>query len=164
MTAGLQSPELYEPDTVLPKKRMGPVAKTLIVASILLGLSLVAGAVTIGATYAKGGPQALLSLAAGIPIPDSVRESAFNKVVKEAGGEYAAGKSESAIAAEARALCKRLDAGESIGDVATSASTGVGDLQGFGAVMGTGIIMFCPAHEPALQTYLTSIGQVDRTS
>jgi hypothetical protein len=52
-----------------------------------------------------------------------------------------------------------MDLGESMMDVATSASTGVTDLQGFGTVMGAGIVMFCPNHEPEMRQYLASIGQ-----
>jgi hypothetical protein len=97
-------------------------------------------------------------MAAGLPIPDAAREPAFNQAVT-AGGEYTAGKSESAVLAAARAVCKRLDSGESMADVVTSPSAGVRDLQGFGTVMGTGIVMFCPSHAAEMKAYLTTIGQ-----
>ncbi|HEX9088632.1 MAG TPA: DUF732 domain-containing protein [Arthrobacter sp.] len=164
MSTDLQTPALgNEPDLLpTPKKRKGPIAKTFIALSLLLGLAILACAVTVGVTVANGGPQALLTMAAGMPIPDSAREPAFNQAVKTGGGDYTAGKSESAVVAEARAFCTRLDSGESISDVITSSSKGVSDLQGFGTVMGTGIVMFCPSHAGEMKTYLASIGQGDK--
>lgn len=152
--------EQTTPETAAePRKKMGAARKILLGTGLVLVAALTAGGIAVGVTYANGGPQALLGMAAGLPLPDSAREPAFTQVVKAGGGEYTAGKSESDVIGEARALCQRLDNGESIPDVAASASTGVNDLQGFGTVMGTGIIMFCPAHEPEMRQYLASIGQ-----
>jgi hypothetical protein len=152
------------PDTAeKPRKKMGTARKILLGTGLVLVAALTAGGIAVGVTYANGGPQALLGMAAGLPLPDSAREPAFTQVIKAGGGEYAAGKSDSEVIGEARTLCQRLDGGESIADVATSASTGVSDLQGFGTVMGTGIVMFCPAHEPEMRQYLTAIGQGDQT-
>ncbi|HEX9229894.1 MAG TPA: DUF732 domain-containing protein [Arthrobacter sp.] len=143
----------------VPRKKMGTARKILLGTGLALVTALAAGGIAVGVTYANGGPQALLGIVADLPLPDSALEPAFTQVVSAAGGEYTAGKSESDVIAEARALCKRLDGGESIPDVAASASTGVNDLQGFGTVMGTGIVMFCPSHEPEMMQYLSSIGQ-----
>lgn len=156
---------LDQPATDQPaptKKKKSLAAKIALTVGLLIVAVLVAAGVTVGVTYANGGPQALLSMAGNLPIPDSAREPAFTQAVKSAGGEYTAGRPESDVVAEARALCARLDSGESIQDVATSASTGVNDLQGFGTVMGTGIVMFCPSHTDEMKQFLTAIGQADK--
>jgi hypothetical protein len=162
MTIEVQAPDLTDQQAV-PVRRKKRLARKIILGVVLLIVAVMAAAgVTVGVTYANGGPQALMSMAAGLPIPDAAREPAFTQAVKAGGGQYTAGKSESDLVAEARALCKRLDSGESIKDVATSASTGVTDLQGFGTVMGTGIVMFCPSHAAEMKQYLAAIGQGDK--
>jgi hypothetical protein len=55
-----------------------------------------------------------------------------------------------------------VGSGESIRNVATSASTGVNDLKGFGTVMGAGIVTFCPSQTEEMKQFLTAIGQVDQ--
>ncbi|QOD05871.1 DUF732 domain-containing protein [Pseudarthrobacter sp. BIM B-2242] len=154
---------LDQPATEQPvKKKKSLVAKIALTVGLLVVALLAAGGITVGVIYANGGPEALLSAASKMPIPDSAREPAFNQAVKSAGGEYTAGRPESEVVAEARALCARLDAGESIQDVAMDASTGVNDLKGFGTVMGTGIVMFCPSHTDEMKQFLTDIGQADQ--
>lgn len=154
---------LDQPDTERPvKKKKSLAAKIALTVGLLVVALLAAGGITVGVIYASGGPQALLSAASKMPIPDSAREPAFNQAVKSAGGEYTAGRPESEVVAEARALCARLDSGESILDVAATASTGVNDLKGFGTVMGTGIVMFCPSHTDEMKQFLTDIGQADQ--
>lgn len=144
------------------KKKKSLAAKIAIIVGLLVLTAVAAAGITVGVMYANGGPQALLSAAAKLPIPDSAREPAFTQAVKTGGGEYTAGRTESDVISEARALCARLDSGESIQDVATSASTGVSDLKGFGTVMGTGIVMFCPSHTDEMKQFLTQIGQADQ--
>lgn len=158
-----EAPTVEEaPEAAKPKKKMGTVKKVILIIVALIVAAIAALGIAVGVTYANGGPQALMGLAAGLPIPDAAREPAFTQAIKVGGGSYTAGKPESAVIAEARALCQRLDSGESMKDVALSASKGVNDLQGFGTVMGTGIVMFCPNHEPEMKQYLAAIGQGDK--
>jgi hypothetical protein len=159
MTTEVQAPDLTDELPPTARRKKGRARKIILGVVLLIVAAIAAAGVTVGVTYANGGTQALMSVAAGLPIPDAAREPAFTQAVKAGGGQYAAGKSESDVVAEARALCKRLDSGESIKDVAVSASTGVTDLQGFGTVMGTGIVMFCPSHTAEMNQYLAAIGQ-----